>query len=299
MNILTFDVGGTFIKYALMNEQVEILEKGKVKTPRDSQSSFLMALKSIIDQYDNLSGLAFSIPGMLDADKGYLIHGGALTYNNQCDFVGLMEAQFHLPAMIENDARCAALAEVWQGNLQDCEDGVVIVLGTGVGGAVIKDRKLHRGTHFFSGEFSYIISGDIFKDNPYNSIFGNSSSAISLVKAIGKVKQQPTMSGEEAFALLAQGDQEVQQIVDQYGLTLAFQIFNLQCILDPQRFCIGGGISQQPALIEAIQKGLDRIYARFLDDEVPHAEITVCKFLSDANLYGACYKFLQVNGNIV
>ena len=63
-----------------------------------------------------------------------------------------------LPMTIENDGKAAALAEAWKGNLKDCRDGVAIVLGTGIGGGLIKDGKIHRGKHFGAGEFSAIVT---------------------------------------------------------------------------------------------------------------------------------------------
>ena len=53
---------------------------------------------------------------------------------------------------IENDGKCAALAELWCGELSNVENGAVVVLGTGIGGGIIINGKLHKGSHFSAGE---------------------------------------------------------------------------------------------------------------------------------------------------
>ncbi len=74
----------------------------------------------------------------------------------------------------------------------------------------------------------------------------------------------------------------------------AKQIFNLQTILDPERFAIGGGISSQPIFIKYIKKNLDDLYDN-CPYNIPKAEIVACKFQNDANLIGAMQCFLSTN----
>ena len=161
MKYLVLDVGGTAIKYALMTEKLEFLEKGKIKTPRDSIENFIDNIGNIYDKYKNdIEGMALSIPGVLDSDTGYMYTGGSLEYNTDKNMLMVLGERCKTKIAIENDGKCAALAELWKGNLQECENGVVILLGTGVGGGIIKDKKLYKGKHFFAGEFSF-IAGNI------------------------------------------------------------------------------------------------------------------------------------------
>ena len=83
-NYLTIDVGGTNIKYALMDENAEIKEKGEVPTPYDGLDAFLESIKGIYDQYAdrNIEAIAMSAPGKIDATKGYFYTSGALNYIN-------------------------------------------------------------------------------------------------------------------------------------------------------------------------------------------------------------------------
>ena len=93
--------------------------------------------------------------------------GGSLTYADGLHLVKNLQDRVHIPIYIMNDAKCAALAEASWGSLSDIRDGIVIVFGTGVGGALIKDGEVHHGSKFSAGEFSYIsVNSDL--DNTDN-----------------------------------------------------------------------------------------------------------------------------------
>ncbi len=132
MKYLVIDVGGSAIKYALMDKQAVTLEKGQVTTPPDSFAEFMAEIVHLYKKYqDQITGIAFSLPGVIDSEQGYSITGGSLTYNNKRNFVADIQQHCPVPVTIENDAKCAALAEAWQGSLVGCKNGVVVVLGTG------------------------------------------------------------------------------------------------------------------------------------------------------------------------
>lgn len=157
MEYLVIDVGGTAIKYACMNENAEFLERGEIPTPMDSLDSYLAALGTIIHRYGhNVEGIAMCVPGIIDSVQGVCITGGNLRYVKDLPLATLLEERYGLRVSLENDARCAALAELWRGSLKNCADGVVIVLGSAVGGALVKNGSIHKGSHFFQQERSVL-----------------------------------------------------------------------------------------------------------------------------------------------
>ncbi|WP_296879390.1 ROK family protein, partial [Thomasclavelia sp.] len=80
--VLVIDVGGTFIKYGLINKKCQLTKKGKIKTPYESKEHFLKTLQNIYLSYnkDNIIGIALSVPGKIDVDRGIMITSGALVY---------------------------------------------------------------------------------------------------------------------------------------------------------------------------------------------------------------------------
>lgn len=293
MKKLVFDVGATAIKYALMDDDAHIYEKGQRETPKDCLESFLTVLKSIYDHYENeIDGIAMSLPGTIDSKTGQIYAPGGIAYNANVNIVNKMHEFTKLPIAIENDGKCAALAELWKGNLKDCDDGLVIVIGTGIGGGIIKDRQLWKGQHLFAGEFSYVFqsdTGDMMKD-----AWAVRGSTTALIMEVAKRKHLDPLdlNGKKIFEMIEQGDQDVKDALQTIARSLAIGIYNLQCILDLSKVLIGGGISQQPLVLKYIQKELDDIY-HHLPFPIPQAVVETCCFYNDSNLIGALYCLLE------
>lgn len=292
MNKLVFDVGASAIKYALMDDLANIYEKGSVPTPKDTLEHFLSELKNIYMMFKGrIDGIAISIPGTIDANMGQIYAPGGLAYNENVNLIDEMRSFTQLPIAIENDGKSAALAELWKGNLQGCEDGVVLVLGSGIGGGIIKDGKLWKGKHLFAGEFSYIM-GD--KADGFTDVWAMKASTTALIMNVAKKKSMDmqALDGYKIFQMIQDKDEAACEALDEVCDSIAKGIFNLQCILDPEKVLIGGGISKQPILLEKIQERLDALYTR-LPFDVPHASVSTCRFYNDSNLIGALYNFMM------
>ena len=293
MKYLVLDIGGSAIKYALMTKEVEFIEKGSKPTPLDNIENFVEAVGEIYDIYkDDIEGIAISMPGVLDSDNGYAYTGGALIYNNGKEIVKILQERCPTKITIENDGKCAALAEVWKGSLKEYEDGVVIVLGTGVGGGIVKNKKIHKGKNFFAGEFSFIATNVNDADGMENC-WGSISGSKALIDAAAKAKNinPEELNGYKVFEYANNSDEEILKVLDDFTYKLAIQIFNLQCILDSEIVAIGGGISSQDILIEYIQKNVDKYHKTFPFD-VPKPNVVRCEFRNDSNLIGALYNFI-------
>ena len=148
---------------------------------------------------------------------------------------------------IENDGKAAALAEAWKGNLKDCRDGVAIVLGTGIGGGLIKDGKIHRGKHFGAGEFSAIVTdggtnivmraatytcstegiverATVMKGAKKAHMFyipmmeNLDPNAVQALRdrAVGPQYPDLEMNGFELFRLLEEGDPDIKMLYDEF-----------------------------------------------------------------------------------
>ena len=292
MEYLVIDVGGTAIKYACMNENAEFLERGEIPTPMDSLDSYLAALGTIIHRYDhNVEGIAMCVPGIIDSVQGVCITGGNLRYVKDLPLATLLEERYGLRVSLENDARCAALAELWRGSLKNCADGVVIVLGSAVGGALVKNGSIHKGSHFSAGEISFIEKdGDI--SDICNSV-GYQNGVLSLYRLVEQQTGIPVaeLDGIRIFEMANRGDAGVLEAIDSFAKSLARVIYNIQAIYDPEVFAVGGAISQQNLFIESLIRNVDSIYNR-LPFTAPRAKVVPCRFRNASNLVGALYHHL-------
>lgn len=290
---LTLDVGGSAIKYALIKEDLTIIEKSSVPTPMDSLDNFIETIGQLYDQYaSQIEGIAMSMPGIIDPQKGYSYTGGALRYIDKLETVKILEARCPTHITIGNDAKCAANAEIGFGNLKDIQDGAVVILGTGIGGCLIKDHQVHTGRHFSAGEFSFIKT-DFHDALGWDSAWSTRNGISGLLQRVQEqLETDQHMTGIEIFDLANQGNKKVIEAINQFAFEVATQIFNVHIIFDCEKVAIGGGISAQPLLIELIQKNLDDIFDH-LGFDVTRPMIVPCLFRNDANLIGALYQHMQ------
>jgi len=286
------DIGGTFVKYALMDTAGNISSKGKKPMPRTNLADFEEVLYGILDNHDlsAVKGIAVSCPGTVDVETGTIYYGGSFPFLHEVNLAKKIGDRYGKDVTIENDGKCAALAELWLGSINGAKDAVVLVLGSGVGGGIVIDGKLHRGVNLSAGEMSFVMD-KINTETKMAQYFGSDCSAVQMVRRIGEAKnlEDPT-DGEAVFEYIINQDKEANAIFDEYCIYLASQILNLQYILDPEIFAIGGGISAQPILIERTKWAMEEIKKKN-PVHMANPNITVCKFQNDANLYGALYHF--------
>lgn len=289
---IAFDIGGTFIKYALIDDQTKIIEQEKTKTP-SNLDQLLRVIEGVVQKYDSqaVDGIAVSAPGAV-SNEGIIYGSSALPYIHGPNMRKRIAACTNLPVYIENDANCAAYAEVWNGSAKGKSDVLVIVLGTGIGGAVIKNGLLHKGANLHGGEFGYMLM-DPTQPKKTNTWSGVASTA-ALVRRVVKIKQlkPDSINGEQIFQLAEEGDEDCINAVEEFYHMIAAGIYNLQYIYDPEVILIGGGISARDDLIEKINVELMKI-----TDGVGIAKvfpnIDVCKYRQNANLLGAVYGYIR------
>ena len=168
------------------------------------------------------------------------------------------------------------------------------IIGTGIGGCLIKDKQVHHGKHFTAGEVSCI-----YVDTPPKPDFSNSWAMVNGINGLLQCVQKhlgvkEKFCGEEIFELANQGNTQVLNALDEYCMKLAVQLYNIQTIFDPEKIAIGGGISAQPILIEKINEQYQKLFVEFLP--VRPVPIIACMFQNDANLIGAYYELRKKMG---
>lgn len=291
MNIAIFDVGGTFIKYSVMVNGV-LSHRGKVETPYQGQEKFLETIEDILKSMDHIKGIAFSMPGVIDVERKVILSGGSLTYNQNTN-VHDWEQRFHLPIEIENDARCAAIAELEVGTMKNIQNGLVVTFGTGIGGGIIINGELYKGSHLIGGELSGVFVRNK-REYGLQGLFGQIGSVYQLITKIANAKSVNTNDGKKVFQWIEKKDPIACQIFKDYCQEVANAFHNIQCVLDPQRISIGGGISENPLFISGIQKAIEEFY-QSIPIAFPHAEIMKCQYCNDANMLGAYFHYIKHN----
>lgn len=309
---LLIDIGGTFIKYSLADEQARKISGGKVSTPLTNMEDLLAVIEGFAAPLQGqFVGCAISMPGRIDTRTGIAHTGGMLsTFMWEQPFAAQVEARLGVPVTIANDGKCAAAAEAWTGALAGTDTGLVLVLGTGIGGGIILNGKVYMGAHSAAGEVSNFVTNMAVMepDNfalekierlPEMPVWAGNSSTTGLIFEYAKQKKLdldgPMPTGEEIFAAYNAGEPEAQQALKVFARRVAIGILSLQSILDVEKVAIGGGISAAEALLPAIQTELDGIFARCPVLPMLEPELVRCRYGNDANMIGALRLFFEQN----
>lgn len=290
--VLVIDVGGTFIKYGLIDEQCHLTQTSKIKTPYESQEHFLETLQNIYFsfQQENIQGIAMSVPGKIDVENGVMLTSGALVYLEGLELAKRLSAICDdIPVSVENDGKAAALCESWVGQAKDCQSCVVLIFGSGIGGGIVIDHQVLRGLDLIAGEFSPIFVD--LRQGQYES-FAGTYSTLAIVKQVQDIKQDENIDGEAMMQLYRQKDQEVISIMDDWFEAIAKFCYNIDNIINPECICIGGGISQDPLFVEKIQEKIDKIFTKAYLFRKP--QVKTCQYHNDSNLIGAYYTYCQL-----
>lgn len=162
MSLALIDIGGTSIKFGQYDSVTGVSFRTNASTPKTLPEFYKLLQKKIVQlrAVGDITGVAISSPGMVDQITGIIRGASAVPYIHNFPIVAELNNRFELPVAIENDANCAALAEVHAGAARDVRDAVFIVLGTGVGGAVVLNRQVRHGQHLLGGEFGYMLHGE-------------------------------------------------------------------------------------------------------------------------------------------
>ena len=294
MKVLTVDIDGTYIRYACMDEFMNIAQRGKIFTPQEGRETLIEAVARLFEAV-GAEGIAISMPGIIDSEKGYCAMGGALRYNDDFYFRDTLYERCKTKIHIENNAKCAAMAEAAVGSLMDVEDGFVLIFSTMIGGGYIRNHKLYKGKHFAAGEVSYIIlnSGNKLDDE---NLWGRSFGIPKFLRRYSEVKGMDidTVDLLTIFDAIQRNEPEAVKCLQWYTKEIAARIFNLQTVLDVERFSIGGDLAKFPAFMDYLRGNLKQLYSD-CPFQLPKAEVVTSKFYHDANLIGALQCYLAEN----
>ena len=278
-NVICFDIGGTFVKYGVLDYEGNILTKDSFKSNADNGQEILDNMCEVVKKYIKLykiEGISISSPGFVDVENGIITAGTIID-----GFIGLnmkkyFGDKFGLPIAIDNDANCATIAEHKLGNGKGCKNLVCVTIGTGIGGGIIINNDIYHGSKFMAGEFGFMFINGTKRENPDHYIYSNYASTRALVEKANK-RLHEEVDGKE--------------ILDEFFDDLSLGIYNLAYILNPDKILLGGAISQQECLIDEIKERMDRFEYSFSKSVNEYVDIDRCKFLNDAGLVGCLCNF--------
>jgi predicted NBD/HSP70 family sugar kinase len=284
----SIDIGGTAIKYAHFDRGGKMQDHGHVLTP-DNRADFVKVLDQLVGkQEESVVGIGVSVPGIVNPMEATVTFTGVLSFMGTVDLASHIRQVSGCPVFIGNDANCATLAELWQGQLKGVKNGAMVTLGTSIGGGIVIDGRLKTGLNFKAGQLSAM--GTDFDQPSRESTVGATTSAVDMLRRIAKAcNLKDPNDGWAAFELINEGDERAQPIFTSFCRRVALTLINLQAVLDLDRILLGGGISGQPVLITEVNDQFESLLNQDprLMAGVTKPEIVAAHFGNQANLYGA------------
>lgn len=253
------DLGGTLIKYALVNEEGELVffkthlteaSISREKVIRNLEICANDALSVAKSKNGNVLGIGVGIPGVVDNG---IVQGGAenLTDWENLPFEDLFRQKTGLPVLIENDANLMGLAEARYGSCVGIKDAVFLTIGTGVGGAIILNGMLYSGYRNRGAELGHIIIetyGEKCSCGARGCLQAHAST-FALIRDYKNLLHQKNLKlpnnidGETIVAQFHLKDEVAVEVMNRHFDYLAVGVASLINIFGPQKIIIGGGIS--------------------------------------------------------
>ena len=290
---LGFDIGGTSVKYGIVDSDFEIIEKSSFPTDRNSDIALLDKICDIVSELKNkysFDYIGIGAPGFVDSEKG-VVKGSSNTPFKDTNVVSYVESKTGFKTAVGNDANCAAFAE-YITSKKDYKNFVLITLGTGVGGGIVINQKLYSGSSGFAGEIGHIVihHNGIKCSCGKKGCFEQYASATSLIRMTKEKistgsgllsremsSQIDEVDGKTVFYYENKGCKDAADVLDEFGSYLADGIESIYSLLQPDEIILAGGITnEKETLLKYTSKHL-----------VSDVKLSISDMKSDAGLIGA------------
>ncbi len=289
------DIGGTDTKIGLVDIHQKIIAIQKMKTdasrpPQEVIAEIGNAALGLLERQgiaiDQCVGAGIGVPGTVDRKGGVVRYSNNIRWEN-VEIEKELEKLLPVPIRIANDADCAALGEAVAGAGKECQDMVMLTLGTGVGGGVILDGNIYEGKGIGGSELGHMVI--VEGGEPCTCGRRGCLEAYASVTALRRDARRAVgkdLAAGEIFAGAREGDGRLQEVVEKYLERLGVGIVNIVNIFRPQLVLLGGGLSGQGELLaEPLAKMVRESCFGGEKGELP--EIAVAALGNEAGIIGA------------
>lgn len=256
------DVGGTKILALLVSGEGAVLERSKRPTQQEGQP-LAEQVAGVIDDLlaatgtepGEIAGIGLAVPGVVDSETGKLVHAPNLAVDDPWIAQRIRE-RYGVPVAIGNDVNLGTLAEAWYGAGQGASSVVGIFVGTGIGGGVVIDGRVHVGAHDQGGEVGHMV---IVVDGPpcgcgnlgcWEALASRTAIEREIRKAVdagrptvlaAAAEEGQIRSGPLGKALRA-GDEVAIEVMTRVAHYLAQGLLTIKHLIDPEVIILGGGV---------------------------------------------------------
>lgn len=294
------DLGGTSAKCALVSENGRILETGSVETPANDKSDKILA--TIETEINRLRQKAIQIncdpqvigmgtPGSIDIEKGYLI-GSTPNFKHwkNVPIAEKLKERTGLPVFVDNDANVMSLGEFVYGAGKNYQNIICLTVGTGIGGAIIINGNLYRGSAYAGGELGHVS----IKSEGRNCRCGGRGCLEQYASATAMLREFKELSGsngvsnvKKLFELKADNNSSASQAIHDAAYAMGRGVANFINIFNPEAVVIGGGVAEAGEIYLAIVRDTAMKFA--MPAATQSVKIISATLGNDAGFMGAAH----------
>lgn len=259
------DLGATKIAAGLVDPHNRIVKKIYVEANvAEGPAPVVERIAACVEQLQadlpgnsQLAAIGVCCPGPLDHAAGIVLDPPNMTGWVNVPLQKMLEARLNLPAPIEHDAKAAALGEFHFGAGKDVDDMIFVVVGTGVGAAIIINGELYRGANNSAGEIGHItvdMNGPACScgSNGCLEVYVAGPDLVDRYRDAAKsanITLPPRLDGKTIARLAAQGQPQAIQVFEQAGQALGIGIAAMAHMFDISTYVIGGSVAQAGDLL--------------------------------------------------
>lgn len=253
--VIGIDIGGTKILGGVIGSNGDLIKFKETSTDANlGRDHILKKLFSVLDDlFDtDIEGIGIGSAGRINFNTGEVIYAT----DNLPGWTGInlkeiISQKYKTKIIVENDVNAAIIGENWLGSAKSFKDVLMITLGTGVGGAIILDGKLIRGSHFSAAEIGHTIlyPGGKRCNCGQNGCVEQYISGTAIYKRYNEiVGSNLVSSAKDVFNLYMKNDKISKLVVDEFVKSLSLLIFNIRNFIDPEIIILGGGVTNSKDL---------------------------------------------------
>ncbi|WP_027965289.1 ROK family protein [Halalkalibacillus halophilus] len=288
MKVLGVDIGGTKIRFGIIDEHGKVYVDERIETGFPLYELLEEHVVRLVKEYPEIEAVGVGTAGFVDAKSGRIVYmSETLPGWTGTEVKKQLEAATGLRVEVENDANCAALAEAKFGSGREYERSVLLTLGTGLGGGIIVDRQiLSAGPNGGAGEIGHMIlyPGGEMCSCGRRGCFEQYVSGTALKRRIAEAELD--MTPMELFPA-AKVNEQAEKVVRDFTFDLACVISSLQAALDMEAVIIGGGVSESASYwMSYLEEQLDGVMLNKLD-------VKLASFENEAGILGAALLVLS------
>ncbi|MBL7070023.1 MAG: ROK family protein [Candidatus Omnitrophica bacterium] len=250
--IIAIDLGGTNLKIALLNSRYKIIAKELLSTKKFTKSTLIQAIiksvNKILEEHGiarkSLLGVGLGVPGPINFKKGIIYFMPNISGWHNVPLRAILRKRLALAVFLDNDANLMSLAEYRLGAAKGAENAVCLTLGTGVGGGVIINRQLYRGSGSVAGEIGHIpvnLTGPRCNCGGracLEAYIGNSK-----IEKVAERIFKEKINLAQLSALARKNNRKAIKVWDEVGSILGSALVGVINLLNPDCIVIGGGVA--------------------------------------------------------